>query len=114
MATSSKKNKLRQRQRRGLFLLGARRSQQKRGRNANNRDSGDPNAKPLAIAVLAASLFRRWRGPTLGVLLGLGAWLLLDLYFEGSWVNIAGPAAAVACGVAIGAVFDWFESMRQP
>ena len=58
----------------------------------------------------------KWRGLFGGAFLGIIIWILLIIFVEASWADIAGLLAAVLLpmlGFLFGASFDWRDNLRD-
>jgi hypothetical protein len=72
--------------------------------------------KKVTVGELWGDVSHKIRGIIIGLFLGLIAWILLAIFVDSNWVDVAGILAVVIFpifGILIGSSLDWRDEMRD-
>ena len=72
--------------------------------------------KGLTLRSIFNTFSNKLKGLFIGIIIGLIAWVLVSIFVDATWKDLAGFALAMLCalvGVALGASFDWRDNLRN-
>ncbi len=96
--------------------LAARVPSAKRDKYFKEYHARHPKQKPMTFKEVILVFSNKVRGLFIGVVLGVILWLVLPLFADVPWRNLAGLVAIIflgGLGTLVGASFDWRDDIRK-